>query len=318
MYCSALTLLFCYSEFKPTAECYDISDMSTTFIATIAGLVAAFGWGTSDFLSARATRKLRPIQVSLAAEAVALCITCVLLTTAGLYIHTVEQAVRIVLYSICLNTAYFIFLNALSIGAVGIVVPISNAYPFFTLLLALVFQQVHFNMAEIGAMIAIVAGGVVLAYEKNHKKVPLQELHKKTLLATLSAVIWGLGFFILNPVANQLHWQSIAIVSEVFSVFLIGGFFLATTEHGMIRTSIKQVLNTKVVFACAAAGQLGMLSFYFSSSKASSVVIPTVLGACGTLVASLWGRLFDHERIGSIKRIGALVIVAGIIILNLA
>src|ERR1700740_2415804 len=123
--------------------------MSVTLIATIAGLVTAFCWGTSDYLSAHTARKLRPVQIGLVTESITFLIGATLLLTAGLHLPSTEQLVRIIAYSVCMNTAYLIFLKALSVGAIGIVVPISNAYPFFTLLLALAFQQTHFNMVQI-------------------------------------------------------------------------------------------------------------------------------------------------------------------------
>jgi drug/metabolite transporter (DMT)-like permease len=292
--------------------------MSATLIATIAGLTAALAWGTGDYLSARATRKLRPIEISLATESITILVGIALYLTDGLHIQTTTQLLHIVAYSICLNTAFLIFLKALSVGAVGIVAPIGNAYPFFTLLLALGFGQAHFNLAELVALLAIIVGAVVLAYEKNHKKIPLKELHHKTILASVAALIWGVGFFILNPVVDQLHWQSVAIVSEICSVIWVSSVFAATTQRTDWVKSVTTAFRSKIAFGAGITGQVGMLAFYFGSGRASNVVIPTVLSGCGTLIASLWSRALDHERIGLIRRVGALLVVAGIIVLNLA
>lgn len=56
---------------------------------------------------------------------------------------------------------------------------------------------------------------------------------------------------------------------------------------------------------------------YMGSDKAGSVVVPTVLSAGGPLVASVLGAIVDKEKIGFYKRVGAVTIVAGIILLNL-
>jgi len=48
------------------------------------------------------------------------------------------------------------------------------------------------------------------------------------------------------------------------------------------------------------------------------VILATVLSAGGPLVASVWGAVFDHERIGMVKRAGAVFIVASVVVLNIA
>jgi len=289
--------------------------MSATLIATAAGLATAVAWGTTDYLGARSTRKLRPIQISLVTELVSVTIAVVLYLMFGFHHVTLDQVIEIVGYSLCLNTAYLIFLKALSHGAVGVVVPLGNIYSLFTLLLAVASGQTHFKQAEFIAILTVIFGAVILAYEKNHDKIPLRQLHYKTMLAFAAAVIWGLGFFILNPVVTELPWQTITITSEVASIILVAMIFVATTPNNVAR-QVRQAFGSKVAYLTAVVGQIGMLTFYFGSHEAGNVVIPTVLSTCGPLVASFWGRVFDNEKIGWAKRVGAVLVVAGIIAIN--
>lgn len=291
--------------------------MSATAIATTAGLVTAFAWGSADYLGARTTRKLKPIQITLVTDIVSITIALGLFLIFGFHHLAPNQVIRIVLYDILLNAAYLTFLQALSKGAVGIVVPLGNIYALFTLLLALAFHQAHFSSAEFAGMLIVIVGAVTLAYEKNHSKLPLRELHRKTLLALLASLIWGIGFFILNSVVAQVPWQTITITGEMTSVVLTAILF-SVFCRGSIVASAKAALKTKVAYLNGVVGQAGMLAFYFGSHEARNTVIPTVLSTCGPLVASLWGRIFDAEKIGWLKRVGAVAVVAGIIILNLA
>jgi drug/metabolite transporter (DMT)-like permease len=65
-------------------------------------------------------------------------------------------------------------------------------------------------------------------------------------------------------------------------------------------------------------GSIGAVAIYIGSNRSGSVVIPTVLSAGGPLVASIWAAIFDKEKIGVLKRAGAVIVVAGIIILNVS
>ncbi len=291
--------------------------MNPTFIATIAGLITAFCWGTSDWLSAKSTKQISYIEVNLAVQTISGLAMAGLLLFVGIHLDNVGQFVRLAGSSILIVTAYTIFLKALSSGVVGIIVPLSNIYPIFTIILTLIFLTSNFSAWQILAMAVIVVGAGILAYEKIPKKVPLRELHKETALTLAAALIWGVAFFILNPVVSQLSWQTVAIISELTALFYS---LLATTaiRRGHTYMAIKEAFSAKTAVVAGLIGVIGMMAIYIGSNRSGSVLIPTVLSAGGPLVASSWGALIDHERLGVLKRVGAVVVVAGVVILNAA
>ncbi|MGH7238990.1 MAG: EamA family transporter, partial [Candidatus Saccharimonadales bacterium] len=185
----------------------------------------------------------------------------------------------------------------------------------FTILLSVIFLSTNFKSSQIAAMIGIVAGAVILAYKRNHKKLPLHQLHKQTILALIAAIVWGIGFFILNPVVNKVSWQSISIISELFAM-VFSAVLICATYGRQTLPAIKESLNYKLPLITGIVGEVGMIVFYLGSTKAGSVVIPTVLSAGGPLVASVWAAIIDKEKLGLSKRIGAFAVVAGIVVLN--
>jgi len=290
--------------------------MNGVLIATIAGLLTAFCWGTSDYLSARSTRKLNPFQINFTVQVSSLLLVAIFFAVSGLHLHMASEFIRIVISSLVLSTGYIIFVQALSGGVVGIIVPLGNIYPLFTILLAIAFLHVHFTLLQMFALLAIVLGAMVLAYEKNHKKIPLRELHRKTFLALIAAVVWGIGFFIVSPVTQTVSWQSIAVVSEGTALVLSVALLL-WAARGQVQQQFQQSLTASSwPWVIGIFGEVGLVSLYIGSAHAHSVVIPAVLSACGPLVASVWGAIFDHERLGYLKRMGAIITIAGIIILN--
>jgi drug/metabolite transporter (DMT)-like permease len=291
--------------------------MSPTLVATLAGLVTAVAYGTSDWLSARSTKKLDPLQINFAVQTLSLVVVGILFLFSTVHIDNSGQLVRIVLSSLFVTTGYLVLIRALSGGAVGVVVPLANIYPLFTILLAIIFNTTRFHVGQLMAMLVIVVGVVILAYEKNHRQIPFKELHMKTALALLAAIVWGVGFFLIDPVVKHLSWQTITIVGEPFS-FALALILILYSRRGQAWSAMKQGISSSSALLAGATAIVGGISIYIGSVRAGSVAIPTVLSAGGPLIASLWGALIDHERLGVLKRVGAVVVVSGIIILNVA
>ena len=290
--------------------------MSTTLIGTVAGLLIAICWGSSDYLSAKGTAKLNAFQVNFAMQAVSLILVAGLFLVSGYHIGNAHELIRIAISSLLISTAFVIFVKALSFGDLGVVVPLSSIFPLFTIILFYIFLNISFKPSQVAAMVGIVLGSAILAYKKNHKKLPLRELHSQTFLALIAAIIWGMAFFIVDPVVSRVPWQTITITSElvalVFAVILIWA-----TERKRIIESITRSLTVRSVLIAGLMGEVGMFIFYLGSGKAGNVVIPTVLSAGGgPVVTSLWAAAIDKEKLGVTKRIGALIVVLGVVILN--
>jgi uncharacterized membrane protein len=62
---------------------------------------------------------------------------------------------------------------------------------------------------------------------------------------------------------------------------------------------------------------VGSIAFYLGAGYSGSVVIPAVIASASPLVTSLMAHIKDKEKLSVYKRIGALVIVLGLMLLNL-
>ncbi len=94
------------------------------------------------------------------------------------------------------------------------------------------------------------------------------------------------------------------------------GILLALSSKKNILTAMKISLSNRVPVLAGLVFIAGSIAFYFGSDRAGSVIIPAVIASSGPLVASILGAVVDKERIGALKRMGAIIIVAGIIALN--
>ena len=89
------------------------------------------------------------------------------------------------------------------------------------------------------------------------------------------------------------------------------------TNSGNTATEFRRVLTNKTLILAGVVFQVGSMAFYVGSEKVGSVIIPAVIASAAPLVASGLATIYDKEKLGVVKRIGAVVVVAGVIILNL-
>jgi drug/metabolite transporter (DMT)-like permease len=291
--------------------------MNATLVATLAGSITALCWGFGDWLSAKGAKKFEPIQFNFGVSYVNLMLALGLLVFSRVTMPAPGQLLAILIASVLIPTAYIIFVKALANGPVGIIVPLGNSYPLVTVALTIAILSQAFGAAQVGAMAGIVLGAMLLAYQKNHQRIPLRELHKDTALAVLAAVIWGFGFFSLNTVAGDVSWQTTTVIIEI-AMFVFALAALGSKYRSGTLAVIKKTLPDKIVLWCGFAGALGFISLFVGSDYAKSSVIVVVLSSCSTLVAAALGAVFERERLGALKRMGAVLVVGGIIVLNLA
>jgi drug/metabolite transporter (DMT)-like permease len=291
--------------------------MSPILIATLAGLVAAVCWGTADWLSARSTKQNGTIEINFGVQVASGSLAVILGIISGFHLPETDLLITIVWGSILMTAGYLLFVKALSSGVVGIIVPIGNSYPLITVLLAIVLLGRAFSLKEISAFLLIIIGASILAYEKNHRKVPLKELHRESMLAALAALVWGLAYYVLDPVVAKVSWQQLTVISEVV-ITIIAALLLVIKYKSEVAAAARRSLSTPWPLLVGITGTTGFAAVYLGSNRAGSVVIPVILTSCSSLIASAWGAVMDKEKIGAIKRVGAVVIVAGIIVLNVS
>lgn len=289
--------------------------MSSTLIATLGGLWAMVAWGTSDWLAAKSSKQMSAYAVNLVIQLPGIIIWPLALVLASQSLPTLKHTFIISAAGICFTTAYISFVKALSKGHVGIVVPLGSTYPLITILLTVLFLSSTFTGLQYLAMFVIIAGIAMLAFERNRQKIPLRTLHRETVLALTAGLFWGLGNFLQNTVIDKENWISIVMVVNLsmYATVLIYTWFISRTDLVNFRT----IITSRIALLAGAFLSVGSLGFYFGSSRDKSVIIPSVVTAASPLVASSLGYFFDREKLTLLKRVGAAVAVAGIILLNL-
>jgi drug/metabolite transporter (DMT)-like permease len=89
------------------------------------------------------------------------------------------------------------------------------------------------------------------------------------------------------------------------------------TDFAGAAKKIARVLGNITGLVAGTILTLGGIAFYIGADRSGNVLIPAVIASAAPLVASLLSAIIDKERINVVKRIGAVIVVAGIVLLNI-
>jgi drug/metabolite transporter (DMT)-like permease len=142
-------------------------------------------------------------------------------------------------------------------------------------------------------------------------------LYREAVLVLLATVAWGVGFFVVNFIVKDVAWQVVVtVVGAVQAAMAV--VLLIIFQRSKALTAMRRSLLDGRALVVGMTYRVGTVAFYVGGHRAGSIIIPAVISSVAPLVASFWGVLIDREKIGLYKRVGAIILVAGIIILNTA
>lgn len=290
--------------------------MSNTLIATLGGLCALVLWGVGDWLVARASKHNNAIEVNSAFQLPGFLVIMAIVWLTHQHVNSWHNIWILSLAGLMFTAAFVGFIRALSTGAIGIVAPVASTFPLFALVLTAIFLTLNFTLLQTSAMVVVVIGVVILAYEKRNKKISLKTQHYATVLALITAALWGIGNVFQNGVISKENW--LIVIAAINVSMLIFGLLLlvfSSTENPVRK--INRVIRNKPALIAGAIYTIGSYGFYYSSVRVGSVLIPLVVGSASPLITSALGAYYDKEYLSLWKRVGAVIVVAGIILINL-
>jgi uncharacterized membrane protein len=288
------------------------------FLAALFGLLAAVGWGLSDFWSAHATKTLGPVTTLFYVNligAVAYAIVYILflhphvaITQAGL-IYTLLETVLV-------TVAAILFYKGLDAGPVSLVSPISGAYPLVSTLLAIIVFRAHVSLLQTGA-IGVVVLGVMAASGVFAVKSTDRRIGRGPLLAVIAIFFYGAGFTCTAQAVNQLGWQLPILISWFASLPILFLPFVRGKER--IFAGAHRALSNRFLVGSALLGVTAyvMLNLGFSHDKAAGAITIAVSACYPALTMILAIRHFE-EKMTLVPLLGAVATIAGVVLLTLA
>jgi drug/metabolite transporter (DMT)-like permease len=279
-------------------------------LAVLLALGAAFGWGTADFLGGRKSRSTAMLTVLLVSQAMALLLLAAILISVG----EGPPALRFALYAVIAGLAEGVGVAALyrglSVGTMSIVAPVSAIAPAVPLAAGLFLGEVPAPMQNAG-LVLIVIGVILTSRQRGEGDEASGKLASSILYGLVSALGFGV-FFVAMGAASEgnIPWALfVARFSAVAALVIV-------VMAGRSRPAVKRVdLPLLMLMGVLIVASDGM---YATATTLGLLSVVAVVGALHTVVTVALARIYLHEQIAGIQRLGVVVSFCGVLIVSAA
>jgi drug/metabolite transporter (DMT)-like permease len=269
-------------------------------VAAALALFGALSWGVGDFLGGLASRRIAVLTVLCISQAVGLVAVSVWVLLAG----GPFPGVTALLPAACAGIAVLIGLGAfyrgLAIGAMGVVAPISAAYPLIPLAVDGAQGIAPTSLQWAGAGL-VFAGIAVLSREPTPDG---GRLAAGVVLAVVAAVVFGIYIVGVDLSADEsVPWTVLAVRTASVALVL--------TAVALTSTSLRaprSLLPSLVVIGLIDTGANAAVTLATTYGAAGIVAL---LSALYPIVTIVLARIVLGERLSVLRRAGGLVALAG-------
>lgn len=283
----------------------------------LSGLLSMFGWGTSDFLAAKSSRKIGYLLTYFWTQLIAFSITLIylLIKYPTLNINSLSH------FLIFLAPAGFLFMiGTLAFykgfigGQVSLVSPIGASWAMITVILSVIFFKEILQTNQIIAISLIILGIILLSTNLKEflkiKRFTLLGGAKEGLIAMLA---WGVSLFLIVPASKALGWFLPVFALKFFGLLLLFTY----TLFG--RKSLKINFQSSLLILLFFIGFFDVIAFFGYSfgveGEYASIIAP--IAAAFPLVTIILARVLLKERLVLNQIFGIVSVIAGLILISI-
>jgi drug/metabolite transporter (DMT)-like permease len=278
------------------------------------GLLAAVGWGLADYEGAVAGRKIGSLPTVLVAQATATAAVWAFFLAGG---HDAaglgSLAGLIVLNGVASAGAYLTHYRALELGPVAVVSPIGATYALVGVILAVVVLGERPGPIVIAGGIVVVVGVMLTSTDLAKLRSGTHTMPPGVPWAVVSAVLFGIGGFLLAYLAREAGWVTGLWASRNAQLVAFAAIGFAN------RRSFDRVGWNRGIAVAVAAGVadlLGVTSYSYGAQE-GYVSVVLIASAVFPLIAVVLSVLYLHERPVPNQYVGIGLTIAGLILLGL-
>jgi len=270
------------------------------------GLLAAAGWGTSDYLAAHASRKHSVAWAALMTQVVGIVVMGAIALFAG---HppniTFSDISLLISGSLMYTLALLLFYYCFTIGSISLTSAIVGAYSLVSVPIAVIFFREHLNIAQIAASIMIVAGLVAITLRTGSKA------STRGLVCAFGAMLlWGISIPMLKPVALHTGWVWLTLF-----MCILRTAWTVLLQFKVLKREYQPVQLRSPVLVGAALSQLGGNIALHIGLTFGLVAIIAPTSSVGPLFAIIPAVVFLHERLTRQQVLGLIGVLAGVAVI---
>lgn len=283
----------------------------------ISGLISMFGWGVSDFLVAKSSRKIGFVLTFFWAQSISFLIILLyfIFNLRTFDFNIVPKFILIIIISGFLGTiSALAFYKSLSIGKVSLVGPITASWAMITVLLSVLFLKEVLTINQIAAIVLIIVGVILISSD-------LKEFFQKNklifLIGAKEAIIamfgFGVAMFLLAIVVKQLGWFLPGFLSRFFILIFLISYIILKKQSLKIETKPINWILVVII------GFLDIIAFFAYSMGVSteyaSIIAP--IAASSPLVTTMLAQVFLKEKLVLSQIFGIIITISGLILISI-
>jgi uncharacterized membrane protein len=292
----------------------------------IYGLVAALGWGVSDFAAAVSGRRVgafATVVVSQVASAVFATVLVLLIAPDLSGIREVAPWLGPI--AILMTAGYYAFYRGLELGPVSVVSPVLASYAVGPVVLAIVLLGESLSIVVAGGIVLTIVGTALASTDLRTFRTGVERAPGLRWAIAASA-LFGVGAYVFGWASQRAGW----LPAIWFSRSLSAGLFLvwAVAAAGRRRSAADKRardrrtpirLSTAAVGLAVALGAVDTLaaSAYGRGSEVGYISIVTAASAIYPVLPVLAGTVFLHERPAPNQTVGVAILIAGLMAVGL-
>jgi uncharacterized membrane protein len=282
----------------------------------IYGLVAALGWGSTDFLGAISGRRMGSLPALAVSQLAGTCVAVVLFVVHGEGLSPVDGLLGFVVANgLIAMTAYALHYRALELGPVAVVSPIGAGYAVVGFSLAVLLLDEHPGPTAVVGGVVTIAGVVLVS---TNLPALVARLHTKPpglWWAVGSSIGFGLAGLLLGVIARDSgDWIVTLLATRVALIVALAPlvYVRRRTFHRLGDAGTKAYATAAIAglfdLMGVAAYSAGATRGYLSVVLAASAIFPMI--AVALSVAFLRERLALNQYLGVIAVVGGLLLLA--------
>ena len=280
--------------------------------SVIFGLLAAFGWGVSDFVAALVAKRFGVLRTAFGVHLSAVVVTTpYLLLASSFSLISTTQWATLTGVAVLGFVTYLSFYKALQIGPIAIVSPIVGAYAMIVILLAVVVAGERLSGIQIVAASASIGGVVLTSLNLRSLKSRKGLIGKGALFGLVAMIGLGLSQYSIGILSRDIGWFLPIYVSRLFTFAMLAPASLIWRQLPWQRLTV--LLGVGVAFA-GITETAGLFAF----SRGTEIGVISIVAAASTIypiLPVLGGLLIFRERLSPNQWLGLVIAMAGLLIL---
>jgi len=277
------------------------------------GLLSALSWGISTLLAAVAARRIGALRTVVIGEAAGLAGYWTLFLLGHFSLRGVgDTAWLLVLAGVIAVAGYLAMYRGLESGHIGLVSAISACYGGVIAVLSVVLLREHLTAAAVAGIAATVVGVMLAVTQREPAPGNVSAPAIGVAFGLVAALCYGVGGFMIGRYTLSLGWLVPVVVARGGAMVILLGL-LATPLRGPAAGRLAPGLAWALAAGLTdAAG----LVFFTRGDQAGLVAVTAAVSSAYPVIPLIGGLLIFRERLMCLQVGGAVLILAGLVLLG--